>query len=697
MSLKGVKNLDKTIINLTDLDTNPLFSEDLKAFIRDTPLPMVVYYVADGNYHAYLVSEGFAKLNDSTVEEEIVRLNSESRFVNIMEREELKDEVRKFTENDVPLNVVYHEYIGKARKLMTIHCYGVHRVTPDGRRYSLVRYEEFADSSGKILFEKKQKELAAEREQKMTILKGLSSEFLSVWYLDGHTQAITLMQNNGKPVDNGRAVKIGVRALDYKTAMESYFKEFASDEEYEKLIQKTSYEEIVKNSEENVLYPVNYVRKNDDGTKSYFQACYAKSVGKDGVVNFIFGFRNIDASMQEEKKRQEELEKAKDDAVKANRAKTEFLFNMSHDIRTPMNAIIGFINMALKNIDNKDKVKECLEKSQKSSEMLLNLINDVLEMSRIESGKIKMASYEADIYDSFYGIGDILKEVASSRDIELTFDYKNIQDRYIYCDVTHMNRIFSNIISNAIKYNHDGGYVKVTTEQVCREGRDTGIYRYTFEDNGIGMSEEFQKHVFEQFSREENSTVSRIQGTGLGLALCKELVDVLKGSIECESKQGQGSKFIVTVPFKINHSMQENGKKAKDKQKDVISFAGKKVLLVDDNDLNRDIAKDMLEDNDIIVDEADNGVAAVDMVKKNGPHYYSAILMDIQMPLMDGYEATKVIRETYPDAKIPIIALSANAFEEDKQRSIDMGMNAHVAKPVNIDILLKAMSEAVSK
>jgi len=403
----------------------------------------------------------------------------------------------------------------------------------------------------------------------------------------------------------------------------------------------------------------------------------------------------------EEKTRNEEaLRIARDEAERANKAKTDFLFNMSHDIRTPMNAIIGFTDMAMKHIDDKERVFDSLGKTKEAGELLLSLINDILDMSRIESGKISLTENAGDAYLCFATIKSTMEELAKAKDIELTFSVENIEDRYVYCDFSRCMRVFVNIITNAIKYTNPGGHVKVKCEQVGKKD-GYGIYRFTFEDDGIGMSEEFQKHAFDVFTRENSATVSGIQGTGLGLSVCKSFVEAMNGTIELTSKQGVGTTFTVTLPFKIQEGTSlytdvESGQ-VTDGEVETdgknIDLSGSRVLLVEDNELNREIAECILTEDGMTVESANDGTVAVRLMKEKGPDYYDYILMDIQMPVMSGYEATKLIRRMYPDANIPIIALSANAFEEDKEASINAGMNDHVAKPINIGELKKAMAK----
>ena len=394
-----------------------------------------------------------------------------------------------------------------------------------------------------------------------------------------------------------------------------------------------------------------------------------------------------------EEEQRASLEEAKEKAEAANRSKTSFLFNMSHDIRTPMNAIVGFTNMAIKNIDDKEKVLDSLNKTQRSSELLLSLINDILEMSRIESGKRELVLESGNMAEAFSHIDSIMMELAKAKDIDLEFEIKDIRDPYILVDKTRFNRVFLNLGTNAIKYTQSGGWVRLAASQLDREEGNTRYYRFTVSDNGMGMSDEFQQHMFEEFTREFNSTTSGIQGTGLGLSVTKAFIDIMGGSIQCDSKLNQGTTFTVVLPMTIRESTTEESFPDSNQCDLSALLKGKRVLLVEDNELNREIATEILRDEaGLIVETAEDGTVAVDVMRKMGPDYVDIILMDIQMPYMNGYDATKAIRTMYPERHIPIIALSANAFAEDKQKSLEAGMDDHIEKPIDVDRLLEAIS-----
>ena len=408
---------------------------------------------------------------------------------------------------------------------------------------------------------------------------------------------------------------------------------------------------------------------------------------------FIIQRRSYNRIIAVEKAYSKDLERAKTAAEAANVAKSTFLFNMSHDIRTPINAIKGFTDIAVKNIDDREKAMDALTKVQESCSVLVELVSNILDMSRIESGKATIRTNSININEIFTDIRPMLKEQAEGKNIALAFQISDIRDAQVLCDVVHTHRILVNLITNAIKYTPDGGSVWVRVKQLDTSADGRGNYEFTVKDNGYGMSPVYQKAAFEMFSRENSSTISGIQGTGLGLPLCKKICEMMGGSIRMESEQGLGSTFTVVLPLTLVTAEEEPAKPAGPAVEVPISFREKKILLVEDNELNREIAADILEEEGIIVESAEDGRVAVEKMKQNGPCYYDCILMDIQMPYMNGYEATKAIRSMYPEAKLPIIALSANAFEEDKQKSLEAGMNAHIAKPINVPELLKTLAE----
>ena len=394
---------------------------------------------------------------------------------------------------------------------------------------------------------------------------------------------------------------------------------------------------------------------------------------------------------------EKELEKAVLEAKNANEAKTRFLFNMSHDIRTPMNAIIGFSELLEKHIDEKDKAIDYLGKIKSSSNFLLSLINYVLEMARIESGKLALKKEVGCVTELIESLTDVFEPGVKKKFITYSCE-TDIQHKYVIGDETKVREIFINIIGNSVKYTPEGGKISVSVKEEPFEKENYIAYRIIVEDNGIGMSKEYLPHIFEEFSREHTSTESKVTGTGLGLPIVKSLIDMMGGTIEVESQLGCGTKMNVVLPFELASEKQILEEKQKEKEKISDSILGKRVMLAEDNELNAEIAMTVLKENGLKAERAANGKQCMEMLKKMPEDYYDMILMDIQMPEMDGYEATKRIRNL-DDARadIPIVAMTANAFEEDRQKALESGMNAHVSKPVDMNMLFKVMAQILKK
>lgn len=387
-----------------------------------------------------------------------------------------------------------------------------------------------------------------------------------------------------------------------------------------------------------------------------------------------------------------ELSEALEKANIANRSKTKFLFNMSHDIRTPMNAILGFSMMAEKYIDDKNRALDSLSKLNSAGKHLQRLINDVLDMSRIESGKMTFDLKPHHIPTLLKDTKEMFAMEMQKKDIEFTVSWE-IEDEVAYLDRLHMDQVELNLVSNALKYTPEGGKVTYTIKQINKPEEGYATYQGIVKDTGIGMSKEFCSHVFEAFERERTSTVDGIQGTGLGLAITKSLLEQMDGDIICRSEKGVGTEFIFTVTFKTG-TMEDLPAKV-DNLAGKTDFAGKRILLVEDNELNREIANDILEEFGFIMETAEDGDIAVEMVENSQPGHYDLILMDIQMPRMDGFQATRQIRSINDRelATIPIIAMTANAFAEDRQNAIEAGMNEHIAKPIDVPKLISVLQQ----
>ena len=387
------------------------------------------------------------------------------------------------------------------------------------------------------------------------------------------------------------------------------------------------------------------------------------------------------------------LQVAVENAESANRAKSTFLFNMSHDIRTPMNAIIGYADLASRHLDDPAKLEKYMENIQVCGQNLLMLLNNVLDLARIENDKTEIEYSVSDVEKDFRNCIAMFQNQADSKGQTLTVTAQ-LQHPYVYADIPHLTEVCTNLVSNAVKYTGACGTIHcdITQKPGKKEGWcDTVI---TVADNGIGMSQEFQKHIFEPFERERTSTVSKVEGSGIGMGIVKKLVGLMGGTVEVESKIGVGSTFAVTIPCRIA-SQEERQAKRETGSSDKKSLSGTKILLAEDNDLNAEIAVELLQEEGCTVDRAKDGVECVDMLEKAANGTYQLILMDIQMPVMNGYDAAKKIRrmDDLPKAEIPIIAMTANAFSEDKQAALDAGMNDHVSKPINRNVLVPTIQK----
>jgi len=391
-----------------------------------------------------------------------------------------------------------------------------------------------------------------------------------------------------------------------------------------------------------------------------------------------------------EEKQKNELARARRMAEAANNAKTTFLFNMSHDIRTPMNAIMGYIDLVDKYRKEDDKLDDYLSKMRMSSEFLLSLINNVLEMARIESGKAVLDEIPNEVMGMHEEICAVYDELLKAKNIQLNSEV-SVKTKYIYCDIVKIKEIFLNLLSNAYKYTPEGGRIDIKIRELPCQADCYTILQTEISDTGIGMSKEYLEVIFDEFSREKTVTENGIEGTGLGMPIVKKLITLMNGTIDVESEPGKGSTFTVTIPHRIafEHELQ------KDTASEDMSgkFSGKRILLAEDNDFNAEIAIEILEDVGIEVDRAEDGIICVDMLQRSEENYYNLILMDVQMPNMDGYKATQIIRSMDNTSKssIPIVAMTANAFDEDKQKAISVGMNAHLAKPIKVDELIDTL------
>ncbi len=408
----------------------------------------------------------------------------------------------------------------------------------------------------------------------------------------------------------------------------------------------------------------------------------------------LYCTQQIKDEKEKELEHERQLKAAVKDAEEANAAKTSFLFNMSHDIRTPMNAIIGFTNLLRKHQEEADRREDYLNKIENSSKVLLSIINNVLEMARIEKGNILIEEthWSAEHFNDT--LFSVFHEMMQEKGIEFTRTI-DVQHHDVLCDSSKLREIFNNILSNAYKYTNPGGKVTMHLKEVEGPREGYAYYQTTIADSGIGMSKEFLPYLYDEFSRENNTTDNKIEGTGLGMPIVKRLVEMMQGTIAVSSQKGVGTTFVVTLPHKIAERKlvtQHN-----DVKLDPTLFTGKRILLAEDNELNAEIAMEILGEAGFIVEHVSDGLQCVKTLEEAADHYYNVILMDIQMPNMNGYEATRAIRKLPDSAKAhtPILAMTANAFEEDKREAMNAGMDGHLAKPINVNELMMTLARFI--
>ncbi len=667
-----------------------------------------------------------------------------------------------------------------------------------------------------------------ENEKRHTeLIQALGIDYSIVCFLDLDTETVILLRNNG---EEGSAFVPGADGtISFREGMERYIQESVYEEDREALRQFAASESLKKEMADRIVSHRNY-RALKEGAIRYFQLKVVRIGEWSGQRGLVLGFRSVDEETRREMEKKSLLEDALTQANRANKAKSTFLSNMSHDIRTPMNAIVGFTTLALAHLGDGEQVEEYLKKIKTSGNHLLSLINDVLDMSRIESGKMHLDENPCSLPDILHGLRNILLADIHAKQLELYIDAVDVLDEEVYCDKLRLNQVLLNLLSNAVKYTGSGGVVSMRVTEKPGAPQGYANYEFNIKDTGIGMSREFVSHIFEPFEREQCSTTSGIQGTGLGMAITKNIVDMMNGSIEVKSEQGTGTEVILCFTFRLHEDGKEpedipelkncralvvdddfntcdsvtymlsqigmraewtlSGKEAllrthqavtrddmytvymidwmlpdmngievtrrirkemgehvpiilltaydwleiedEAKEAGITAFCSKplflselrnclhsivdteenggqqgrdgtdkrytgRILLAEDNELNQEIAQVILGDAGFTIDVAGNGQIAVDMLKCSEPGYYQAVLMDVRMPVMNGYEATRAIRqlENQELAKIPILAMTANAFEEDKREALQAGMNGHLAKPIDVEALFQALEQVM--
>ncbi len=539
--------------------------------------------------------------------------------------------------------------------------------------------------------EREQEELRQEQYRRGGIIEALSEDYESIFYVDLDKNVIEAYRFSERiEYQFGR----GNKTCEFDGFASEYIRRWVCPEDRELVEIANSPQYIRKRLSRNSMFHVNYrIQKGED--KEYLQLRVVNVGNKDHISQIVMGYRSVDSEIMHEMEQKYVMEEALKHAKHANSAKDTFLANMSHDMRTPMNAIMGFTTLAEKSIDDREKLKNYLDKITMASEQLLALINDVLELSGIGEGKLRIEETRCSVPEIMQKLEEKMRPKAEARHVRYMFDISEMEHGDIYADRQKLEKLLLYLTDNAVKYTAAGGQVKVRVVESADRAKEYGFYQFIVEDTGIGIDEDFQKHIFEPFERHKNTTLSGIPGSGLGLAIAKNIVDFLDGRIDISSKEGEGSKFTVSLRLRLqkrgfNTQHKKEIEAAEEKPKKT-----RKILIVEDNELNLEIEEELLQGEGFLVDTAVNGKIAVEKVESSAPGDYALILMDIQMPVMDGYQASRAIRHLKNQelAGIPIIALSANAFDEDKKKSMESGMSAHVAKPVNILQLVGLINE----
>lgn len=536
-------------------------------------------------------------------------------------------------------------------------------------------------------YNKERKQINQEHLRRLEVIEGLSVNYESILYADLDTDRIMpyrLSYRTAHQFDEIHQIR------SFKWYASDYIKTWVHPEDCKRVYKSTSPSYIREKLSESKTYYLNYRIVNKKDTQ-YIQLRIVNVGNKDHISQIVMGYRRVDDEIRREMEQKQMLEEALNSANLAIVAKNSFLSNMSHDMRTPLNAILGYTLLAKKHIFDKTALLGYLDKIEASSGQLLDLIGKALEISWMESNDVRVAEGECNLRTLMQEIYRDIFPQAFEKNISLSLDFSHVKHCDIYCDHDKLKQVLVHLAGNAVKYTQNDGNVDIIITELEKLPNNYASYQFVVKDTGIGISKDFIDHIFEPFEREKNTTFSGIHGTGLGLTIAKNLTEMMGGNIKVDSSPGNGSAFSFILRFRLQDvPLQPSGNAANT----IAQLMNHKILLVEDNEINMEIESEILEGLGFLVDTAENGLAAVEKIKRSAPEEYGLVLMDIQMPIMDGRQATKIIRglDTPALAHIPIVALSANAFESDKRLSIESGMDAHLTKPIDVPLLLETIS-----
>ncbi len=608
------------------------------------------------------------------------------------------ENIQKELQNQPSFEISYATNYGKWRKLT----WRVLEKRGDMVVKALMCFHALQNDSEEYFNEMQSKELSEINAHQLDMIQVLAQDFQTCYYVDLEMNTFEILRMSDYMHERYKRAFETYLEFNYEKAFHFYIDRDVAPQDRERMMQTVAVENIVEQMKHNSSYGASCLGRNANDQLIHYSFKWVR-VNEDDPTKVILGHADTEAEFQENEQARKTLEDALNQANHANEAKNAFLSNMSHDIRTPMNAIIGYTEIAQVHLDDKEKVGDCLEKIMTASQHLLDLLNNILDMSRIESGRARLMEDEYRISELMHDIWSIEETRIQKKRLNFQIDMSELRDDAVYCDKMRMRQMFLNFVSNAVKYTPDGGDVKVTIRQ--RKSILPGYSRYEvrIKDTGIGMSPEFVDRIFVPFERERSTTESGIEGTGLGMSVAKSIMDMIGGTIRIKSQVGVGTEFVLVFDLRLRTGNRNKtiGTSAEAEKENVVApyrnrfEKGGSILLVEDNQLNREIAREILEEAGFTVSEVEDGDLAVEAVMASKPGDIDLILMDIQMPTMNGYEATKEIRKLKDEelSTIPIVAMTANAFEEDKQRAKECGMNGFITKPVVIDRLLSELEK----
>lgn len=594
------------------------------------------------------------------------------------------DQIEKSQGN---LDYVEYRIVRKDGKIRWLDDYG-HYVNSDV--YGGLFYVFISDITEKRV------QMEADKAVYTAVIDALSRAYNAVWLInDIATGSFSLFRaDTSEGSIHTRPTKEALKLLTYEDAKANYIKNFVAPSDRGRLEKELTLENIMANTSSKKVFGVVFKRVVGD-KECYYRIEFTQVQLPNGKTGIVAGFKDVDEDVRKEQEIQQVLRDAIDTANASSKAKSDFLSSMSHDIRTPMNGIIGMTAIATAHLDDRERVEDCLKKISEASSHLLSLINEVLDMNKIESGKVELNEENFNLSELVNTLLAMTKAQLESHRHTLKVDIADVIHENVIGDSHRIQQVFVNLMSNAIKYTPDGGTISLTVAERPTNAHGIACYEFVFEDNGIGMTEEFQKHLFEPFTRANDKKTAAIQGTGLGMTITQSLVRMMGGDIQVKSRPGEGSRFAVTIYLKfLDVQNAEAHKEDPLKNLEDLKFEGKRILLVEDHPVNAEIAKNVLQMTGLQIEWVMDGAAAVERMADSSEGEFDLVFMDIQMPNMDGYQATAAIRAMTTYARrIPIVAMTANAFADDIRKAKEVGMNDHISKPIDFKELAKILQK----